>query len=89
MFALTLPQAAAALGPAEIKPCPDVPRLLLATTAYSPGYVTKTSLLFELKLTADPLLLDSKTVSLLRVVPLNVYVPIPTSQVPAAESTIA
>lgn len=45
----------------------------------SAGNVTNTSFVPAEKLTADPELLDAKTVVLASVVPDDVYVPIPTS----------
>jgi hypothetical protein len=50
-----------------------------AGAAVFAGYVTKTSLVPEEKLTNDPELLDEKTVSLDSVLPDEVYVPMPTS----------
>ena len=43
------------------------------------GYVTKTSLVPALKFTKEPELLEARTVVRARVVPADVYVPIPTS----------
>ena len=48
-------------------------------TETSDGSVTNTSLVPALKLTNDPALLEDSTVFLARVVPAEVYVPIPTS----------
>ena len=51
----------------------------LFVTEYSAGYVTKTSLVPDEKLTAEPPLEDESTVVRASVVPDDVYVPIPTS----------
>jgi hypothetical protein len=58
-------------------------------TALSAGYVQNTFLVPAEKLTKLPELLDSKTAVRLRVVPDEVYVPIPTSQAEFNVSTIA
>jgi hypothetical protein len=58
-------------GATRVVPLPHTPR--------SDGYVTKTSFVPALKLTSEPELLEDSTVVRDRVVPLAVYVPIPTS----------